>query len=127
MVKNIGPFENKILDILWEKKELSAREITEILGKQGERRACSTIRTVLNRLVEKKILGQRIDKKEKIYLYMPLISKKELEKAIIRDVLSDLLKRFEKSTITFLTEELDESNKEIEKLIVKLEELKKNE
>ena len=55
MVKNIGPLEREILEILWIKKESSARDICSKIEESGERRAYSTIRTIINRLVEKKI------------------------------------------------------------------------
>lgn len=126
MVKNIGPLERKILEILWERKEASAREITSVLEKQGERRAYSTIRTIINRLVEKRIIGQRMYKKERMYLYYPIISKDELEKSIINHVIGDLLKRFGKSAISYLSEELSDTDEEIEKIKSKLDEMKKN-
>jgi BlaI family penicillinase repressor len=127
MVKNIGPLERKILDILWERKEASARQITSILEQKGERRAYSTIRTIINRLVEKRILGQRMDKKERMYLYTPLISKENLEKSIVHSVIGELLKKFEKSTISYLAEELSDNEKDIEKIRHKLDEMKNNE
>lgn len=124
MIKNIGPLERKILEILWDHKEASAREITLLLEQQGERRAYSTIRTVINRLVDKHIIGQRIDKKERMYLYTPLISKDELETSIVHHVISDLLKRFGKTTISYLAEELSDSEEEIKKIKMKLDEMK---
>ena len=127
MIKNIGPLERKILDILWERKEASARQITSILEQKGERRAYSTIRTIINRLVEKRILGQRMDKKERMYLYTPLISKENLEKSIVHSVIGELLKKFEKSTISYLAEELSDNEKDIEKIRHKLDEMKNNE
>jgi predicted transcriptional regulator len=127
MIKNIGPMERKILDILWERKEASARQITSILEQKGERRAYSTIRTIINRLVEKRILSQRMDKKERMYLYTPLISKENLEKSIVHSVIGELLKKFEKSTISYLAEELSDNEKDIEKIRHKLDEMKNNE
>ena len=126
MIKNIGPLERKILEILWVQKEASAREITSIIENQGERRAYSTIRTIINRLVEKRIIGQRMNKKKRMYLYYPIISKEELEKSIINHVISDLLKRFGKSAISYLSEELSDNKEEIEKIKIKLDEMKKN-
>ena len=38
MIKNIGPLERKILEILWDKKEASAREISYSLEESGDRR-----------------------------------------------------------------------------------------
>jgi predicted transcriptional regulator len=127
MIKNIGPLERKILDILWEKRDATAREITYELEKRGDRRAYSTVRTIIRRLVDKNIIAERMDNKEKLYKYIPIITKEELEKSIVHNVIGELLKRFEKSTISYLSEELSENEKDIEKIKQKLDELKKNE
>ena len=68
-----------------------------------------------------------IDKKEKIYKYVPIITKEQLEKSIVHNVIGELLKKFEKSTISYLSEELSDNDKDIEKIKHKLDELKKNE
>jgi len=125
MIKNIGPLERKILDILWKKKEATAREICNILEKNGERRAYSTVRTIINRLVKKKIIAQRIDPEERVYIYLPLIAKNDLEKKIVHSILGELFRRFENSTISYLAEELSDNEKDIEKIKQKLGEMKK--
>jgi predicted transcriptional regulator len=127
MIKNIGPLERKILEILWEKRDATAREITSELEKMGDRRAYSTVRTIIRRLVNKKIIVERMDNKEKLYKYIPIITKEQLEKSIVHNVIGELLKRFEKSTISYLSEELSENENDIEKIKQKLDELKKNE
>ena len=125
MIKNVGPLERKILNILWSEKEASAREICSSLEKTGERRAYSTVRTIINRLVKKRIIAQRMDMQERIYIYTPLITKIELEKKIVHGVIGELFRRFESSTISYLAEELSDSEKDIEKIKQKIDEMKK--
>jgi len=126
MIKNIGPLERKILEILWNKEEASAREISYSLEESGERRAYSTVRTIIRRLVKKKIIAEKMNKKERIYIYKPLITKDRLEKTIVHSVIGELLRRFENSTINYLAEELSASDEDINKLKLKLDEMKKN-
>lgn len=125
MIKNVGPLEQKVLAILWQNQEATARDICSSLEEQGERRAYSTIRTIINRLVKKKIVSQRLDETEKIYIYTPIYTKSELEKRIIHGLLGDMLKKFEQSTINYLAEELSENEEEIERIKQKLVEMKK--
>jgi predicted transcriptional regulator len=127
MIKNIGPLERKILEILWGKEEATAREISNELEKIGDRKAYSTVRTIIRRLVNKKIIAERMDNKEKLYKYVPIVTREHLEKSIVHSVIGELLKRFEKSTISYLSEELSDNDKDIEKIKQKLDELKKNE
>jgi predicted transcriptional regulator len=125
MIKNVGPLEQKVLAILWQNQESTARDICSSLEEQGERRAYSTIRTIINRLVKKKIVSQRLDVTERIYIYAPIYTKSELEKRIIHGLLGDMLKKFEQSTINYLAEELSENEEEIERIKQKLVEMKK--
>ena len=127
MTRNVGPLERKILTILWQKREATAREICTYLEENDERRAYSTIRTIIKRLVRKKIISQHRHPTNRQYIYTPLITKDELETTIVRKTLSDLLKRFEQSTINYLAEELSDSKEDIEKLRQKLNEMKKDE
>jgi predicted transcriptional regulator len=127
MTKNVGPLERKILAILWKKREATAREICTSLEDNDERRAYSTVRTIIKRLVRKKIISQHRHPTNRQYIYSPLITKDELETTIVRKTLTDLLKRFEQSTINYLAEELSDSKEDIEKLKNKLAEMKKDE
>ena len=127
MIKNIGPLECKILEILWVKKEATARDISNSLEEMDERRAYSTVRTIIKRLVKKKIIVETIDPSNRTFIYIPLLSKDELEKTIVDFVLGDLLSRFKKSTISYLAEELSDNEKEIKKIKQKLNEMKRNE
>jgi predicted transcriptional regulator len=127
MTKNVGPLERKILVILWNKREATAREICTSLENSDERRAYSTVRTIIKRLVRKKVIAQHRHPTSRQYIYSPLITKDELETTIVRKTLVDLLQRFEQSTINYLAKELSDSKEEIDKLKQKLAELKKDE
>ena len=127
MTKNVGPLERKILVILWKKREATAREICTILENDDERRAYSTVRTIIKRLVRKNIISQHRHPTNRQYIYSPLVTKNELETTIVRKTLTDLLKRFEQSTINYLAEELSDNKEEIQRLKQKLAEMKKDE
>ncbi len=127
MTKNVGPLERKILAILWTKREATAREICSSLEDNDERRAYSTVRTIINRLVRKNIISQHRHPTNRQYIYTALKTKDEVETSIVRKTLSDLLNRFEQSTINYLAEELSENKQDIEKLKQKLAEMKENE
>lgn len=127
MIKNIGPLERKVLEILWNKKQATARDISNSLELIGERRAYSTVRTIIKRLVDKKIIAETTDYDDRTFIYVPLLSKEELEKIIVRSVLGELLSRFKQSTISYLAEELSDNEKEIKKIKEKLNEMKRNE
>ncbi len=127
MIKNIGPLERKILEILWDKKQATAREISNSLEVLGERKAYSTVRTIIKRVVDKKIIAERLDSDMRTFIYTPLLSKDELEKTIVGSVLGELLSKFNQSTISYLAEGLSDNEEDIKKIKKKLNELKRNE
>lgn len=124
MTKNIGPLERKVLGILWGKKEATAREICISLEHSGERRAYSTIRTIIKRLVQKRIIAQHKTPRDRKYTYTPILTKHELETKIVQRIFGDLLKKFEQSTINYLSEELSDNEEEIKKIKQRLAEMK---
>ena len=124
MIKNIGPLERKVFEILLDKKEATARDISDSLEKSGDRKAYSTVRTIIKRLVKKKIILERIDPKERTFIYSPALTKDELERKIVNAVIGELLSRFKKSTISYLAEELSDNEEEIKKIKDKLNEMK---
>ena len=126
MISNIGPLERKILNVLWLKQYVTARDICTSLEDSGERRAYSTVRTIINRLVQKKIITQHENEVDRQYYYSPIMTKEELESSIINRVIGDLLNRFGQSTINYLAEELSDNPEEIDKLKKKLQEMKRN-
>jgi len=126
MVKTIGPLERKVLEILWIKHEASARDICYALEENGNRRAYSTVRTIINRLVKKNYVSQRLDDETRNYVYTPVLTKHALEKKMVHTLFGDLLHRFEQSTISYLAEELSETDEDLEKIKKKLEEMKQN-
>ena len=127
MIKNIGPLERKILEILWDKKQSTAREISNSLEEIGEKKAYSTVRTIIKRLVDKKIIAEKLDSDKRTFIYTPLISKEKLEKTIVRSIIGELLTKFNQSTISYLAEGLSDNEKEIKKIKKKLNEMKRNE
>lgn len=126
MIANLGPLEKKILEILWRIEKGTARDVCTELEKAGKRKAYSTVRTILNRLMEKDVIVQKKDRKEGIYIYSPVASKKEFERRIVEKTFNDLLSNFGASTISYLTENLSESEEDVKKIKEKLRGMRKD-
>ncbi|MCH4887071.1 BlaI/MecI/CopY family transcriptional regulator [Acidaminobacter sp. JC074] len=107
-----------IMKVIWKHQSISANEIIKALESQVDW-APKTIKTMLNRLVSKEILGY--EKKGRAYLYHPLISSsetiKEENKSFIKKVyngdFSSLLASFVEQN-EFSQEEIDEFKKILE-------------
>jgi predicted transcriptional regulator len=73
MAEKISNAERVVMEVLWEKSPLSAQEVVEAVALQKDMHE-KTVKTLLNHLLKKKILG--FDKENRKYLYYPLISRK---------------------------------------------------
>jgi len=83
----ISEAEWEVMKVLWESSPLTANEIVETLSK-GTRWQRETIRTLINRLVQKKAVA--FDRKGRQYHYYPVLAEAECVKAETRS----LLRRF---------------------------------
>lgn len=74
----ISPAELKVLEILWKNSPLSSSQIVDEL-KQLENWRSTTVKTLLSRLVDKKIISYKKDGNR--YFYFPLLNKQDYQKA----------------------------------------------
>jgi BlaI family penicillinase repressor len=73
----ISNSEWEVMKCVWDNTLCTANEIVGTLSKTTDWKA-STIRTLINRLVKKEVLGYNIDEKDKkTYYYFPLLSENE--------------------------------------------------
>ncbi|MFT5873040.1 MAG: BlaI family penicillinase repressor [Clostridium sp.] len=77
----ISNSEWEVMRCVWGNITCTASEIVETLSKNTDWKS-TTVRTLINRLVKKEILGYTIDEKDKkTYYYFPLLSENECIKA----------------------------------------------
>jgi BlaI family transcriptional regulator, penicillinase repressor len=83
----ISEAEWEVMKILWERSPLTANEIVEILSPRA-RWQRETIRTLINRLVQKKAVA--FEKKGRQHYYRPAVVETECVKAEARSLLRRL-------------------------------------
>ncbi len=77
----ISNSEWEVMKCVWGNDICTAKQIVDALSKNTDWKA-NTIRTLINRLVKKEILGYTIDKNDKkTYYYFPLLTENECIKA----------------------------------------------
>ena len=74
----ISPAELKVLEILWKSSPLTSSQISDEL-KDTESWHNQTVKTLLSRLVNKKIIDYKQEGNR--YLYFPLLKKQDYQKA----------------------------------------------
>jgi len=77
-IPTISESEWEIMTVLWEKKPLTANEVISSLQERTDWKP-KTIRTLLDRLVKKNVVG--VNKEKRIYTFFPLYSQDECQHA----------------------------------------------
>jgi len=83
---NLSRFELEIMEILWERGELSVREVQEAIHER-KRPAYTTVQTIFARLEEKKAV-RRTRKIGNAFLFEPLITRRSVYRRLIDDFLN---------------------------------------
>jgi predicted transcriptional regulator len=118
-----GPLEAKIMDILWEGKEKSIKEVQQIIEKEKSINF-NTVMTVMNRLLEKNLLEKRVEGRTS--LYKPIKTKEEFIEEQSKKLTENLLDEFGGVVVNHMLDSLkDVDQKLLEKLEQKLDQLKR--
>ncbi len=84
----ISDAEWKVMEVIWDGGDLTASDI--IKGLENQKSWCDkTIRTLISRLVDKKILGKR---KEKVNVYYSLVTKEQCVKEVTDTFINKIYK-----------------------------------
>jgi len=77
-IPNISESEWEVMNILWKKSPQTANDVISSLQEQTDWKP-KTVRTLLDRLVHKKVVG--VNKDQRVYTFFPLYSQYECQRA----------------------------------------------
>ena len=87
MGPKLGRLQLRILQILWERKQATAREITDAL-EQTEPISHSTVQTLLRKLEAKGAVAHTADDGQRAFVFRPLYRESEVTETATRDLLT---------------------------------------
>lgn len=119
----ISPAELKVLNVLWETSPLSAGEVVERLL-TNEVWHSRTIKTLINRLVKKNILGYEEDGNR--FLYYPLLKKDDYQQRMSKHFIHRVFGGRISPLIAHFAKEEKISKEDIKELKAILEDLESN-
>lgn len=100
---HLGPLEQKITQIFWKNVCMDIKSVQELLQKNGVQLAYTTIMTVMNRLVDKKILKKELRGKQ--YCYSAIKDKKSFVKDLVNQTINNFVNRFgDEAIVAFISE-----------------------
>ena len=120
ITEKITDAELEIMKVLWEKKSLTLNELVEQLSKE-EPKNKSTIKTLLYRLIDKKMV-KSVEKNKKENEYKPLISEKKYLKSANENFLDKVYDGNVDHMLLNFVEDKKITKEEIEKLLKILDE-----
>ncbi|KAA8784311.1 BlaI/MecI/CopY family transcriptional regulator [Paenibacillus polysaccharolyticus] len=119
-----GPLEAKIMEVLWARPGSSIREVQTAL-EQDKDVNFNTVMTVMNRLVDKGLLGKT--QKGRTSLYRPVQSREDFMNDQSKELSQELVDEFGTLAVNHMLDALDEADEGlIERLEMKIKQWKKD-
>ncbi|MFC1564227.1 BlaI/MecI/CopY family transcriptional regulator [candidate division KSB1 bacterium] len=119
----LGDLEADIMELLWQKGELTVREVYGIL-KSDREIAYTTVMTVMSRLSEKGLLDKI--KSGSAYIYIPIVSESEFTQSTVKKVMKSLLEDFAAPSINQFIDFFEEDPQKMEELAKLIEKKRKD-
>ncbi|MEI8282402.1 MAG: BlaI/MecI/CopY family transcriptional regulator [Armatimonadota bacterium] len=113
MAIKIGNLQLKIMRVLWQHGEATARQITDEINKH-ETTAHSTIQTLLRKLEVKKAVAY--EERERTFIFRPLVSESEVTQSATKDLISRVFHGSLSGLVAHVLENEDISAEEMAKL-----------
>ncbi len=113
--KKYNPTESEleIMQILWEKKEATVREIHQVLEMVKDTGYTTTLKTMQN-MTEKGLLAR--DTKTRTHIYRPLLSREKTQKSFLNKMLNGLFKGSESSLVMGALSQKELSAEELQEI-----------
>ncbi|GAB2552460.1 penicillinase repressor BlaI [Gracilibacillus alcaliphilus] len=112
-VPSISEAEWEVMNVLWQNSPQAASEVIASLQEKTDWKA-KTVRTLLDRLVHKKVVG--VNKDQRVYTFYPLYSQEDCQRAETESFVKRIYGGTVKSMLVQFIEEDSLSDKDIEEL-----------
>jgi len=101
---SLGTLEQQVMDILWENKSCSSRDVLGKL-KREKKPAYTTIATILQRLYDKGLLNRKAEMTG--IIYTPKITKEKFSTSVAQFFLKNFINSFGDTAIASFAESID--------------------
>ena len=114
---SLGGLEQQIMDIVWENKSCSARDVLTKIEKD-KKLAYTTVATILQRLYDKGLLNR----KENVagHIYSPKVSREKYTKNVAQSFLKSFINSFGDTAIASFADSIDKLPDEKRKYFLNL-------
>jgi predicted transcriptional regulator len=104
---SLGKLEQQIMDIVWESKNCSARDVLTQFDQENQEKnlAYTTIATILQRLYDKGLLARK--ETSAGYIYSPKVSREKYTKNVANSFLKNFINSFGDTAIASFADSID--------------------
>ncbi len=113
MAITLGSVQLRIMRVLWDDGEATARRITDVLS-ESKPIAHSTVQTLLRKLEKKRAIGHEL--RERTFVFRPLVPESEVTRSAAQDLLSRVFQGSISGLLAHLLENEDISQDELIRL-----------
>src|SRR5690349_13039915 len=111
MAITLGSVQLRIMRVLWDEGEATARRITEVLSATTPT-AHSTVQTLLRQLAAKRAVAH--EQRDRTFFFRPLVAEQDVSRSAAQDLLSRVFKGSISGLVTHLLDSEDISPEEME-------------
>lgn len=101
---SLGPLESRVMEILWQKGDLTVRDVHNELAARGSGPAYTTVMTILVRLHGKGLLSRVARGKQ--FVYQARVSEETFRRRTAHALAQSLIKSYDRLAIASFVEEL---------------------
>jgi predicted transcriptional regulator len=106
----LGPLEAEIMDVVWERGEVTVRDVHQAL-RSGRPIAYTTVMTTLGRLADKGLL-QRMEE-QPAHRYVALMSRDQYARTTVKSVVDWLIGHFPDPAVAYLVDRVEREDDEV--------------
>lgn len=110
---SLGHLQLRIMRVLWDEGEATARRITEVLS-ESSFTAHSTVQTLLRMLEDKKAVTH--ERRDRTFVFRALIAESEVSRSVAQDLLARVFQGSVTGLVSHLLESEDVSPEEMKRL-----------
>lgn len=113
MAITLGSVQLRIMRVLWDEGEATARRVTEVLSATTPI-AHSTVQTLLRQLAAKRAVAH--EQRDRTFIFRPLVAEQDVSRSAAQDLLSRVFQGSISGLVTHLLESEEVSSEEMERL-----------
>ncbi len=106
----LGPLEAEIMDVVWERGEVTVRDVHQAL-RSGRPIAYTTVMTTLGRLADKGLLQRMED--QPAHRYVALMSREQYARTTVKSVVDWLIGHFPDPAVAYLVDRVEKEDDEV--------------